>query len=61
MEQRLNLEAAGKAFKENVCVCMCVCVFVGLAGTRMWRAKGLTFNPSPGACGFSQMPNGHMI
>lgn len=67
MEQRLSLEAAGKAFKENVCVrvwlcvCMCVRARVGLAGTRVWRAKALTFNPAPGACGFSQMPNGHMI
>lgn len=71
MEQRLTLKAAEKTFKENVCVCVyvcwCVCarahvrVCVGLAGTRVWRSKGLTFNRSPGACGFSQMPNGHMI
>lgn len=28
MEQRLSLEAAGKAFKENVCACVVVCVHV---------------------------------
>lgn len=44
-----------------MCVHVCVWDRVGLAGTRVWRAKALTFNPAPGACGFSQMPNGHMI